>query len=140
LARADGNENQGWTLTQQTLTFPLTQHNACNGDTIEMTGEGTLTTRTKVQPNGTVSIKTSATISATGIGTPSGAEYTLRDESVSSADGVGTLPFSLFVNRSAKLIAAGQPDMYLHAVVHVKIDIDGNVTHDLVNLTTNCNP
>ena len=104
-----------------------------------MTGMGTMTTRIKVQPDGTTSIKTSVSIYVTGTGT-SGADYTLNDSPVTNVDGIGSLPFSMNVNRIAKLVGSGVPDMYLHAVVKVTIDADGTITHDMLNVNINCNP
>ena len=139
-ARAQTDPDEGWTLAEQTIPITLDQMNACNGDSVRLTGQGTMITRTKVQPDGTLSVKTSVSMSLTGTGIPSGADYVYSDSSLTNINGVGSLPYSFFVNRSAKLSAKGVPDMFLHAVAHVTINADGTVTHDLLNLLINCTP
>jgi hypothetical protein len=139
-ARADGNPDQGWSVVEQTIPVDINQINSCNGDTVSLHGEATLTTRVKVQPDGSTSVKQSSSLDGTGSGTPSGAAYTFSDSTVTSIDGVTALPFSFFINRTAKLIGDGVPDLYVHAVVHVTINTDGTVTHDMQNIGINCNP
>src|SRR5947209_7512658 len=75
VARADGNPDEGWTETDQTIPIDITQINACNGDAVVLSGEGTYTTRVKVQPDGSTDLKTSTSTFLTGSGEPSGAEY-----------------------------------------------------------------
>jgi hypothetical protein len=138
LARADGNPDEGWTRVDETLPIALNIPNSCNGDAVTLNGQGTLTTETKIQPDGTTDIRTTVSISLTGTGSPSGADYTLSDSSVTHVTGVGTLPFSLFINRLAKLVGTGVPDLYVHAIVHVTINADFTFTHDMDKVTIDC--
>jgi hypothetical protein len=139
-ARADGNPDEGWSSFEEDIPVHRGEFNSCNGDQVTIDGQLTLITRVKVQPDGTTSVKISQSLSATGSGTPSGAAYTLTDSSNTSIDGVTTLPFSFFVNRTEKLVGDGVQDMFVHSVVHVTINAEGTVTQELQNLNVNCNP
>jgi hypothetical protein len=140
LARADGNQDEGWTLTKTTIPLTELQVNTCNGEDVPVAGMGTMVTRTKLQPDGTTSIKVAVSIYATGTGSISGAAYTLKDHMVQNVFGVASLPFSFNTMRTAKLVGDGVPDMYLHSVVKVTIDIDGTIKQDFTNVHIDCNP
>jgi hypothetical protein len=137
-ALADGNPNEGWTRVDQVVDITFLELNSCNGDVVALSGQISLTTRTKVQADGSLSLKESASVAATGVGTPSGADYTLSDSSITNVDGIASLPFSLIINRVSKLTGSGVPDQDLHFKVHLTINADGTVTHDVNDLSLNC--
>jgi hypothetical protein len=139
-ALADGNPNEGWTRVDQIIDLNFIQVNGCNGgdDMVPLTGQASLTTRTKVEPDGSLSLKEISSLSATGIGTPSGADYTLSDASIQHVSGIGSLPFSDIINRVCKLTGFGVSDQDVHYKIHLTINADGTVTHNVAHVTTNC--
>lgn len=140
-AFAQGNPDEGWTRVDKSLALNLTQINACyQSELVNMTGVLSGTIRTKIQPDGTISVKESISLAATGTGSISGADYTLSDSAVDRFDGIGSFPLTIVINRVSKLVGSGVPDLYLHFKVHVTFDADGNVTHDIEYVSSSCNP
>jgi hypothetical protein len=108
-AAADDN---GWTRVDEAFPLDLVQVNGCAGnDVVVLSGQATVTTRTKLQPDGTLSVKMLQSVAATGVGTVSGADYTLTDSQTTRIDGVSSLPFSYHLERNAKLIGSGVADI-----------------------------
>jgi hypothetical protein len=140
-ARADGNPDQGWTRVDQVIDLNFIEINSCNGsEAVSLVGQFSATTRTKVQPNGTLSVREALSASATGVGPTSGADYTFSDSQISKVDGLGTLPFDQHFNRIVKLIGDGVPDETLHYDVHFSIAANGTVKHDLGKFNAICGP
>lgn len=141
LALSPAARSQGWTRTDQTIPIHIEWVNSCSGEErVVLDGTGTMTTWTIMQPDGTLNVRTRVVISASGTGATSGAHYTLNDSSVNRIDGLASLPFSLSTTRVARLVGAGVDDMFLHAIVHVKINADGTITHEMLDVTVRCHP
>lgn len=140
-AFAQGNPDEGWTRVDKSLALNLSQINACyQSELVNMTGVLSGTIRTKVQPDGTISVKESLSLAATGTGSISGADYTLSDSAVDRYDGIGSFPLTVVVNRVSKLVGSGVPDLYLHFKYRISFDADGNVTHGIEYVSSSCNP
>jgi hypothetical protein len=138
-ALADGNPNEGWTRVDQIINLSFIEINSCaGGELVTLTGQASLTTRTRVEPDGSLSVKESVSMSMTGVGDSSGADYTLSDASVNHVTGINQLPFSLILNRVSKLTDDGVPDMDLHFKVHLTINADGTITQNVNYVTMNC--
>lgn len=137
---ADGNPNEGWTRVDQVVDLTFIRLNTCNGEIVELTGQVSLTTRTRVEPDGSLSLKESLSASATGVGTLSGADYTFTDSYIQHVSGIASLPFSLTFNRVNKLSGSGVPDQNVHFKVHLTINADGTVTHNVNDVSINCGP
>jgi len=125
----------------QAITLSFIQVNACyQNEPVNLNGVFSTTTRTKLQPDGTYSVKESVSVAATGTGTISGADYTLSDTTLAHIDGIGSLPFNNDLNRVTKMIGNGVPDMYLHWKFRLTLNADGTITHAVQYVTTTCNP
>src|SRR5262249_14576620 len=104
-ARAFDNPDEGWTRVDMTLALNLSQVNSCyQSELVIMKGVLSGTTRTKIQPDGSISVKESISLAATGTGSISGADYTLNDASVNRTDGLGSFPLTIEINRVSKLV------------------------------------
>jgi hypothetical protein len=140
-ARADGNPDEGWTRVDITIPVGEVSVNACNMDEfVTLSGQLSATIGTKVQPDGTTSVKEEDTVFATGVGSISGATYTLSDTTSFQINGLSSLPFSFIGDRLSKLIGDGVPDMYLHYRTKLTLNEDGTVTHDDSSINMVCNP
>jgi hypothetical protein len=85
-------------------------------------------------------VKEDFSVVMSGVGQPSGANYTFTDNSRSHIDDPSIFPFTFEFHRLGKLIGEGVPDMKLHYRVKLTIDEDGIITHDVNWVAIKCNP
>jgi hypothetical protein len=121
----------------ETQTFSAVTFNQCNGDIVSV--DGTVHEVDQVTDNGkTVHLGQHLNFNVSGVGLPSGAIYSNANEQVNFELNIakGTT-LTQVVN--FRLIAQGQtPNVVLHALQHITVDANGNVTSSIDNFTVDC--
>lgn len=134
---------QGQNQTTQT-TYPImtSATNPCNGDTVQLTGEGHAVMHFTFDNNGGVHIvdMTNTMGPLQGIGVPSGVAYKANQTVSTTINDNGATPqFELTFVMSEVLISQGPTANFLaHTTIHFTVNSNAMPTANVLNTKTDC--
>jgi TRAP-type uncharacterized transport system substrate-binding protein len=128
------------TTTNEELPISGSVLNICNGDTVTYQGTVHVVNTVTNDASGGFHLKTHSNYQdVTGTGSPSGLTYRVRttiNETVNDNDGP---QFETTVIQTVKLISQGSaPNLFLHVVMHVTINANGQTTSTVNEVTAAC--
>jgi hypothetical protein len=124
------------------FTYPVMEirTNPCNGEEVQLTGEGHIVTRFFMDSSGGIhDLELDHTLGALkGVGLTSGVAYQAQESQTLITNGQGA-PFELSFSIDETLIAQGNvPNFIAHTTVHVTVNANGFPTADVLNMNTKC--
>jgi hypothetical protein len=128
--------------TQTTYPVFATVNNPCNGDVVQVTGEGHIVMHFTMDNNGGIHIVdiTNTMGPLQGVGVPSGVAYKANETVSSTINDNGATPqFEFTFVMSEVLIAKGPaPNFVTHTTIHATVNSNGLVTANVLNTKTEC--
>lgn len=128
--------------TQTTYPIVTTVSNPCNGDTVQLTGEGHAVARFGFDSNGGIHLiditNTMGPLQGTGL--PSGVTYKANQTVSTTINDNGATPqFELTMVMSEVLIAQGpEPNFVTHTTIHFTVNSNALLTANVLNTKTEC--
>ena len=128
------------TTTNEELPISSSIANTCNGDTVTFQGTVHVVNTVTVDSSGGFHLKTHSNYQdVSGTGTPSGVNYrivTTTNETINDNDGP---QFEMTVVQTVKAVSQGSaPNLFLHVVMHVTINANGETTSTVDEVTAEC--
>jgi hypothetical protein len=134
-----GPEN-GWVLTVQNIDFHFAVPNACEDETVNLSGPAIVTTKTLMDNGNFLYIKEKQEILATGTGDTTGAAYTFSDLQISRLKiRRSDLPATSILRDTQLLNGQGVvPDQTLDIYTKFQINANGTTVSDIFDATLHC--
>ena len=126
------------------VTYPIndTVTNPCNGDVVQLTGEGHIVMHTTIDSSGGIHIIdiTNTMGPLQGVGFPSGVAYKANETVSSTINKNGQSPqFEFTFVMSEVLISQGPtPNFVTHTTVHATVSSNALVTAQVLNTKAEC--
>ncbi len=139
-ASAQGPNNQTPpVISNQTVPLSGTVVNACNGESVTYTGEEHLLFRLVFDQNGGIHMGFNQNAHAAGVGSITGANYSLNYTEGGSVTSSFPPPFSFTtVSHQNFLGRRNVPAFLLHATYSMSVGTEGNLFATVVNMRTEC--
>lgn len=127
-------------VNSTTVPSVLETVNPCNGDAVTLTGTLTTTTRDDASASGNQHSSSSIVGSYSGVGVPSGVDYTARTENTETFHSNNPYPMVDEVSSVYRIISATSADNYTVRVrQRVTINANGVPTVDTYTIKSSCN-
>lgn len=130
------------TTSTTTFTTPIVgSFTACNGETVNFTGEVRSVIHMTVSTIGRVNIKVGDTLQATGVGLVTGVTYVANQtvEFGDRYDSVALAPFNLTQTAHLNFIGQGAvPNARVRLLIHMTVNANGEATATNFDFTSDC--
>ena len=129
------------TTTNEELPISGTIINTCNGDTVTYQGTVHVTNTVTTDASGGYHLKTHTNYQdVSGVGAPSLINYRIVTTTNVTVNDSDSAQFETTLIQTIKAVSQGSaPNLFLHFVMHVTVNANGETTSTVVNVNVDCN-